>query len=270
MGLWIADGGRGLVRQGTGESLCAQPQCLCLCGDAVVCACPCEARVFAAEDGRALAAYPLPPGVRCMCALPGALYCLSGEADSVSLLCPLTGRLRLCAQAGCDPRDLTLSPNRRLLAAAGGASGRLLLYDSQTLTLQCSIALPGIVYAVCFRGAELMTLCAVENGELCACLCRVSARGVVSELMRLPGLPGALLSLPDGGLLMGALGQLLRLRADLRVLRRCRCGLPARLRLYPGFALCADPLDGRLLRVPLRDAPAQTLYMGEVEDAVIN
>ena len=111
---------------------------------------------------------------------------------------------------------------------------------------------------------------AVENGELCACLCRVSARGVVSELMRLPGLPGALLSLPDGGLLMGALGQLLRLRADLRVLRRCRCGLPARLRLYPGFALCADPLDGRLLRIPLRDAPAQTLYMGEVEDAVIN
>lgn len=269
MGLWIADERQGLLRSGCADALCAQPQGLCLCGDAVVCACPREAQVFGAETGAAVAAYPLPPGVRCMCALPGALYCLSGEADSVSLLCPLTGQLRLCAQAGCDPRDLTLSPCRRMLAAAGGAAGRLYLYDSQTLTLRRSIALPGIVYAACFCASGLMALCAVESGDISACLYRVSARGVVSEHMRLPGLPGALLALPGGGLLVGALGQLVQLRPDLRVQRRFACGLPARLRLYPGCALCADSLEGRLLRVPLREGSPQVLHTGEVADAVI-
>lgn len=269
MGLWIADERRGLFRPDRPAALCRQPQGLCLCGDAVVCACPREAQVFGAADGAAVAVYPLPPGVRCMCALPGALYCLSGEADSVSLLCPLTGQLRLCAQAGCDPRDLALSPSRRLLAAAGGAAGRLYLLDSRTLTMQSSIALPGIVCAVCFCGAGLMALCAVESGEISACLYRVSARGVATELMRLPGLPGALLALPGGGLLVGALGQLLHLRADCRVQRRFACGLPARLRLYPDCALCADSLEGRLLRIPLREGAPQTLYVGDITDALM-
>ncbi|MBQ9300664.1 MAG: hypothetical protein IJ214_09145, partial [Clostridia bacterium] len=108
MGLWIADAQDGLL--GPGGRLCAQPLCLCACGAAVVCATPREARVFEAANSAAISRYPLPPRVRCMCALPGALYCLSGEADSLSLLCPLTGQLRLCTQAGCDPRDLALSP----------------------------------------------------------------------------------------------------------------------------------------------------------------
>ena len=267
MGLWIADEREGLL--GPGGRLCGQPLCLCACGTTVVCATPREARVFDAADGSAVSRYPLPPGVRCMCALPGALYCLSGEADSVSLLCPLTGQLRLCVQAGCDPRDLALSPCRRMLAAAGGASGMLYLYDSQTLTLQRGIALPGIVYAVCFCPAGLMALCGIEAGDISACLYRISARGVVTELMRLPGLPGALLSLPGGGLLVGALGQLLHLRPDLRVQRRYSCGLPAKLRLYPGCALCADPLDERLLRVPLREGGLEQLYAGAAADALV-
>ena len=267
MGLWVADERAGLA--GPGGCLCGQPLCLCAYGDAVVCATPREARVFDAANGGDISRYPLPPGVRCMCALPDALYCLSSEADSVSLLCPLTGQLRLCAQAGCDPRDLALSPCRRLLAAAGGAAGMLYLYDSKTLTLLRSIPLPGVVYAVCFCPSGLMALCGIEAGDVSTCLYRISARGVAAELLRLPGLPGALLPLPGGGLLVGALGQLLHLRPGLSVHRRYACGLPARLRLYADFALCADPLDGRLLQVPLREGSLRTLYVGEPVDAIL-
>ena len=262
MGLWIADEERGLLCPFSSRTLCPQPLCLCACGSAVVCACLREGRVYAGDSGRELACYPLPPGVRCMCALPGALYCLSGEADSLSMLCPMTGQLLLCAGAGCDPRDMTMSPDRRLLAAAGGAAGQLLLYDCRDLRLLRGIPLPGIVPAACFCGAELMALCAVEEGEIAARLYRVSPRGVVSELRRLPGLPGALLSLPDGSLLTGTLGQLLHLRPDGRVLHRFPAALPARLRLYRGFALCADPLDAAVRRLLPREGQTETLYAG--------
>lgn len=267
MGLWIADQGAGLICPPAQESLCAHPLCLCACGDTVVCASQGSAQVYSA-GGESLASYPLPPGVRCMLALPGALYCLSGEADSLSLLCPMTGQLRLCTQAGCDPRDLAISPCRRLLAAAGGASGMLYLYHCPSLMLARSIPLPGIVYAVCFRGEELTALCAVETGEINTCLCHISVRGVVSELLRLPGLPGALLSLPNGGLLAGALGQLLYFRADLRLFRRIHCGLPSRLRLYRDYALCVDSLEGRVTRIDLRNGTPIVLYRGEAVDAI--
>ena len=260
--MWIADEERGLLGPGGGEPLCAAPLALCACGSALVCACMREARVYALDTGREVAAYPLPPCTRRMCALPGALYCLSGDGDSLSLLCPMTGQLRLCVRAGCDPRDLALSPDCRLLAAAGGAAGRLLLFDSVTLRPLRDIPLPGVVDAVCFRGAELLALCAIENGEISAGLYHISVRGVVTELRRLPGLPGALLPLPGGELLVGALGTLLLLRSDGRLLRRYPCGLPARLRLCRGHALCADPLEGRLLRVPLREGRVETLYTG--------
>lgn len=268
MGIWIADEREGLLRPGKAPVPC-QPQCLCVCGDSVVCATAAGAVAFALEDGRELCRFPLPPGVRCLRALPGALYCLSGEADSVSLLCPRTGQLRLCARAGCDPRDLAFGPGCRVLAAAGGAAGQLYLLDSADLHLLRSIALPGVVYAVCFCGAELMALCAVEAGDIQAGLYRISVRGVVTELLRLPGLPGGLLALPGGGLLVGALGQLLQLRPGGGVQRRAPCALPARLRLYGDCVLCVDSLDGTLLRFSLRDGRPVPLYRGAPVDALI-
>lgn len=92
MALWIADEGAGLIRSGAeGERrLCAQPLSLCACGNTLVCAQAQQAAVYAADTGAALGRYPLPPGARRMCALPGALYCLSSDADSISLLCPRT------------------------------------------------------------------------------------------------------------------------------------------------------------------------------------
>ena len=263
MGLWIADETCGLLSPHADTPLCSGPLCLCACGNTVVCAQARQGRVFAADTGEALSSYPLPPAVRCMCSLPGALYCLSGEADSISLLCPMTGQLRLCARAGCDPRDLSLSPCHRMLAAAGGAAGMLYIYDSHDLRLLRSLPLPGVVYAARFVGAALLALCAVEDGDIHTCLYHISARGVVSEALRTQGLPGALLPLPDGGAMLGALGKLWRLRADGRLMQRFCCGLPARLRLYGTIVLCADPLNGCVLRIPLNGARAETVYAGD-------
>ena len=239
MALWIADEGAGLIRSGAdGERrLCAQPLSPCACGNTLVCAQAQQAAVYAADTGAALGRYPLPPGARRMCALPGALYCLSSDADSISLLCPRTGRLLLCAQAGCYPRDLALSPCRRMLAVAGGAAGAVLVYRARELTLIRSLPLPGVVSAAAFAGAELLALC--------------------------EGLPGALLIHPDGMIVCGVLGKLLLLRPDGRVARCLPCGLPACLRPCPGGLLCADALDGCVTRVTAALTDAQCVYRGD-------
>ena len=118
---------------------------------------------------------------------------------------------------------------------------------------------PGAEEPLC---AAPLCLCAIEHGDISTGLYQISVRGVVTELRRLPGLPGALLPLPGGELLVGALGTLLILRHDGRLLRRFPCGLPARLRLCRQSVLCADPLEGRLLRVPLREGRPEALYTG--------
>lgn len=261
MALWIADEGEGLLREG--RTLCREPSALCACGNTVVCAQTQQATVFAADTGRELGRFPLPPGVSRMCALPGALYALSAEADSVSLLCPRTGQLRLCAQAGCYPRDLKLSPCRRLLLAAGGAAGALFVYRAEDLSLLRRISLPGVVYSAAFAGAQLLAMCAVEENSMQSRLYRVSVRGVASEVTRFSALPGALLALPDGGVLCGILGALIRLRPDGRVQQRIPCGLACALRPCAGCVLAADSLGGQVLRLPTGSAVrAQRLYTG--------
>lgn len=250
MALWIADEERGLMHIRDKErALCPQPLCLTICGDSVICAAREGARVYA-QSAQELSSYPLPPGVCRMCALPGALYCLSSEADSVSLLCPATGRLRLCAQAGCYPRDMKISPCGRMLAVAGGAAGQLLLFSAQDLQQLRRISLPGMVYAASFAGGSLCALCAVEEDDITAHLLRISPRGVVSDVLKWRGLPGALCALRDQTLLCGILGETLRLRPDGRVLQRYKGGLAQSIRAYDDFALIADPLLNCVQRVP--------------------
>lgn len=272
MKMWIADESAGLIfhAQGTARTVCSQPLGLCLCASMLICAQPQQALACAASSGDALASYPLPPNTRHMCALPDALFCLSSDADSLSLLCPRTGRLRLCAQAGCYPRDLALSPCRRMLAVAGGAAGAVLIYHAEDLHLIRALNLPGIVSAVAFAGAELLALCAVEDTQLRSQLYRISVHGVTSKLGCWEGLPGALMALPDRSLLCGIMGRLLRLRADGRVAQCLPGALPTRLRPCPGGWLCVDALDGRVLRYDADSAHAQCLYQGSAPcDALI-
>ena len=179
MALWIADSEQNLTCDA--QKLCRGAQCLTICGDSVICAAQDGAHAYAA-GGREICAYPLPPGVCRLCALPGALYALSSEADSVSVMCPHTGRLRLCARAGCYPRDMELSPCGRFLLIAGGASGEALVYSAQELTLLKRYPLPGVVCAAAFGTREMYALCAVEEGDVAAQLLRISSRGVTGEM----------------------------------------------------------------------------------------
>jgi len=244
MALWIADAEKGLMHI-SGSEKCLFPQALCLavCGDSVICASPQAAQRYTPKAER-LSEYPLPPGVTRLCALPGSLYCLSTEADSVSLLCPVTGRLRLCAQAGCYPRDMQLSPCGSLLLIAGGASGTALVYSARDLTLLRQFSLPGMVYSAVFCGKELFALCAVEEDDIVSHLLRISPRGVKSDIFSARGLPGALCALQDQSLLVGLIGSTVRLRPDGRVLQRYPGGLVSSIRSWPAFALTADPLSG--------------------------
>lgn len=263
MALWIADEERGLMHISREmQNICPQPLCLTICGDSVICAAREGARVYA-RDARELACYPLPPGVCRMCALPGALYCLSGDADSVNLLCPATGRLRLCARAGCYPQDMKISSCGRMLAVAGGAAGQVLLLSAQDLTLLRQFSLPGMVYAVCFAGNSLYALCAAEENDIATHLMRISPRGVVSDVFSRQGLPGAMCTLRDQTLLCGVLGETLRLRTDGRVVQRYPGGLAQSIRAYGDFALIADPLSGCVQRVELAiGKSAGTVYPG--------
>lgn len=250
MALWIADPQSGLMHVSkTPRRLYPEAQCLTVCGSCLICAARGTAFSFT-PTAQQTGEYPLPPGVCRMCALPGALYALSSEADSVSLLCPVTGRLRLCAQAGCYPRDMQLSPCGRYLAISGGAAGEMLLYTAQDLTLLRRIALPGMVYSAVFCGRELFALCAAEENEMTAHVLRISPRGVQSEIFSAAAMPGVLCALRDHSLLAGLLGECVRLRPDGRVLQRYAAGLPAAIRAWREGALIADPLNGNVLHVP--------------------
>ena len=263
MALWIADSERGLMHiRSQAQPLCPQAQCLTVCGDCIICAAQEGAHVFS-PDAQLIGQYPLPPGVCRLCALPGALYALSSEADSVSLLCPQTGRLRLCTQCGCYPRDMHISPCGRYLLIAGGAAGEAMVMSSNDLTLLARCALPGIVCAAAFAGRDLCALCAVEDGDMTTLALRISPRGVTSEILSRRGLPGSLRALPDGSLLCGLLGETLRIKADGRIMQRYPGGLAQSIRAYAGFALVADPVDGSVQRIPCSiGKSAEKIYLG--------
>ena len=130
-------------------------------------------------------------------------------------------------------------------------------------SLGLALALTLSVSAAAFAGAELLALCAVDEGRLQSRLFRISIHGVVSALGCWEGLPGALLIHPDGMIVCGVLGKLLLLRPDGRVARCLPCGLPACLRPCPGGLLCADALDGCVTRVTAALTDAQCVYRGD-------
>ncbi len=269
---WIADAARGLAVVPSAKNApdCPSPEALCAYRGRVWCACGAKGALFDAGTRRALRECPFPPAVVRMEALPGALYALSGDADSVSRLCPETGQLRLCASAGCYPRDMCLSPCGRMLAVAAGTEGALLVMDCETLDEYRRIPVPGVASSVCFFSGGLAALCAAGDQELQTLLYTVSARGVVRERLTLPGPPGALCALPDGGLCVGGQGTLLRWYPDGRSAMLAPCLLPVRARPVKGGVLVADIMAGRALRVPLSaHERAQCLYTGrEIVDIV--
>ena len=259
MRLWVADGDAGLMcvengrcrRIGPGGSaLCAASGRL-FCADREGCAC------YDCRSGEMLYHTALPAGI---CALQpmGSMVCaLSSDADSVTAFSARTGEPLFSAPAGMYPRDLSLSPDGRLLAVSGGASGQILLLDGQ-MRQAAAFRLPGVVCGACFMPRGLAALCAVEDGELSTRLMRVSFRGIAEEILALPLVPSCLCALPGGACAAGCHGEAVVLRANKKAALRQPVSCPVRIRPWAGGALVCDACSGAVARL---GGPA--LYRGK-------
>ena len=129
------------------------------------------------------------PGIcdLCLSRNESRLYALLGEADSVLMIDGQTGRPLLVNRCGCNPSQILLCGD--LLAAAGGESGKVHLYDADTLVCRNEISMPGPVCAVALAGSRLYALCLTP--QLSTLL--VAMEGERKQLLNLEGMPGALL-----------------------------------------------------------------------------
>ena len=246
MGLWVADGEKGLIMVDGGGCRRAGPPGEALCGarGRIWCAGAERCRCYAEATGDYLCDTALPTGVCAMAALGNQVYALSADADSVTAFCAETGAILGCAPAGMYPRDLCPHPGGKLLLVAGGASGEMLLLDASLRCLK-TYRLPGTVCGACFLGRGMAALCAVERGEtLASCLYAVSFRGVTEEIFSLPLVPGCLCGLPDGGCAMGCCGETVCFRANKKAALRQPFSCPLRLRAARGCMLLCEAGEG--------------------------
>ena len=246
MGLWVADGERGLMlATGAGCRRVGPPgEALCRTCGRIWCAGAGRCRCYAEATGEFLCGMELPTGVCAMTALDHQVYALSADADSVTAFCAETGEIRCCAPAGMYPRDVCAHPGGKFFLVAGGASGEMLLLDAALRRLK-TYRLPGTVCGACFLGRGMAALCAVERGEaLASRLYAVSFRGVTEEMLALPLAPGCLCSLPDGGCAVGCCGETVCFRANKKAAFRQPFSCPLRLRAARGQILLCEAGEG--------------------------
>lgn len=258
--IWVADGEQGLFLwgpEGFRRIPCALlwPHAPCPAGKRFFCACKTRGavqRFLPGEDGwSAEEEFLAPPGLECLQASPDGnlLYVLSGEADSLNTVAADTGELLYGNAAGVYPRNVQVNPTGRLLAVAGGAAGEVLLYSGPSLNLIRRIPVPGIACQAAFVEDGLAVLCAVEDGEVHTLLGYIGGgRAAMDEVLLLPGLPGALKSLPDGTVLAGSAGALCRAWPKQRraIWQSSAFGLPSTLSVRGEQVLVSDPLLGRV------------------------
>ena len=114
------------------------------------------------------------------------LYALLGDADSVLLIDCRKGRPLYLNHCGCNPSQLLLCGD--VLAAAGGQSGRVHLYDAQTLTCEKEIQMPGPVQSIAMEAEKLYALCLSPQMDTLL----VAADKKSQENRHLCGMPGSL------------------------------------------------------------------------------
>lgn len=260
MRLWVADGERGLMlADGRGWRAAGPPgRLLCRAEGCIFCAG--ESACFCCDDaGHALRRFAIPSGACAMEAAGGRVYLLSSDADSLSAWDAKTGALILSAPAGVYPRGLAVRPDGRLLAAAGGAAGEILLFGAD-LRLLKTYRVPGVAVGVCFLPQGLAALCAVGDGEVSGALLRISPRGVVKTLFSCPETPCRLCATREG-CAAGCYGRVYFFGGQGRLLRAVSCACPEGLRACGEWTLIADPWEGR---VTLEDGTC--VYQGASPD----
>ena len=235
MGLWVADGEKGLMLLDQNGCRRVGPpgEALCQTGGRLWCAGTERCYCYAERTGDCLCDTALPTGVCALAALRNRVYALSSDADSITAFTADTGEIIGCTPAGVYP--------------AGGASGEMLLFDTDLNKLK-TYRLPGTVCGVCFLARGMAALCAVERGEtLAARLYAVSFRGVVEDFFSLPLVPNCLCPLPDGGCVMGCCGEIIRFHTNKKAALRQPFSCPLRLRAARDCILLCEAGDGVFL-----------------------
>ena len=249
MGLWVADEEKGLMLLDENGCRRAGPpgEALCQTGGRIWCAGAERCYCYAERTGEYLCGTALPTGICSLAAMGNQVYALSSDADSITAFTADTGEIIGCTPAGVYPRDLCAHPGGRMLLAAGGASGEMLLFDADLNKLK-AYRLPGTVCGACFLARGMAALCAVERGEtLAARLYAVSFRGVVEDFFSLPLVPNCLCPLPDGGCMMGCCGEIIRFHTNKKAALRQPFSCPLQLRAARDCILLCEAGDGVFL-----------------------
>ncbi len=272
MRLFVSDAGNGTLGVYDANTMAPLASCeipgagaLCAWRGGVLCAAEQQDAVLElrADTLETMRSIPAGPGIRVLRpGLDGAsLYALAGDADSLLKLDMAEGALAMLTRVGVQPRDLAVEPGGRWLAVAGGASCCVHILRSDTLAAQATVDVGGIAVGVSFAPGALWVLCAVGQEEMASSLLRVrTGNWRVERTLRLEGMPGGLIGLPDEGVLVGLLDGVVHVakhgkRATWRI--PLEGALPENAVRQGAFTCWSDPLGGRVWRVHAASAYAQ-------------
>lgn len=172
------------------------------------------------------------------------LYALLAEADSILMLDASSGRAQIVCRCGCNPQHMVLCGDT--LAAAGGESGCLHLYDAHTLETRGEVSMPGPVQSIVVRDESVFALCL--TAELNTVLVRWN--GACCSTVLLEGMPGYLY-LYRNTLFAAVYGALYAFSPDdLRLLFRLKApGRASKICAIDRSMFLHDPLSQRLWRI---------------------
>ena len=197
----------------------------------------------------------------------GHALLLSSDTDCLSLW-DGDGLVRT-ARVGVYPQDLALQGD--IAAVCGGADGRLHLLALPELLPIADYTLPGMPERISIRGAFAFVLTLQADPEPQTALLRLELRtGCYKELMRFPGLPGAICA-AERGIWVGVSEMLACLSPDAaRTLAIIEgFGLIRHLDARGSAVLLTDPLEGICAMAAQPPRPTiEVVYRGEMGMAV--
>ena len=219
-------------------------------------------------------AFPAPPGISALCASPCGrwLYILSHEADMVHTVHLGTGRLSYAAPAGVFPRSMALSPSGTELLVACGAEAEARLFSLPDLLTEQVIHTRHPCFGAAFWKKGLVLVCAAEGTDIRTVICTLAPGKIrPREILRLPGLPGAMQVCSGGMAIMVSTPDGL-MKIDLnsgRILWNVPPGaLCMNLCTQNGMVLLSDVPTGKVLLLPQKEPwPKRTLWQGGAPQA---
>lgn len=183
---WLREGGaeeRRAALEGAGA--------LCVCGEWVFAASVRDSAIWRldAQTLMPTAVYVGGPGMSAMKQSSDRerLFVLCADADSLLMLDARSGAPLAVNRVGVEPADLDLSPDGRVIAVAGGGSGKAVLLCSKSIDVMAMLDAPGIVKSAAFGKRALYLLSMRETLDT---VCTTYISGGRKNMIVLEGSPG--------------------------------------------------------------------------------